>query len=219
MPLQNRVTPLSTIEAVESRGLVMGNRGCLHDQDRRLRSQGWRTKSWIICRLAWRNARRRPMTPGTWTELFFLDEAVALAAGHRPCGYCRRADYRRVLACWASGTGWDQARPPRQPDIDARLHADRLEDRRRQRRHDAKLDRLPDGCFVLLPDDPVPGLVLGASLLPWSHAGYGRPLRRPPGITVSVVTPASTVAALAAGYVPSYHPSSIQGSDPTRLPG
>ncbi|NIA68441.1 hypothetical protein HBA54_07530 [Pelagibius litoralis] len=209
MPLQNRVTPFSTIQAVDSRGLVMGNRGCLHGDERDLRSQRWRTKSWIVCRLAWKGVRRRLMKPGSWTELFFLDEAVALAAGHRPCGYCRRGDYRRFLDCWAAGTGWRPARPPRQPDVDARLHADRVDGQRRQRHHDAALDSLPDGCFVLLPDDPAPWLVQGAGLHPWSHAGYGPPVRRPRGITVRVVTPASTVAAIAAGYTPLVHPSAF----------
>lgn len=214
MPLQNRVTPFSTIEAVDSRGLVMGNRGCLHGNDRALRSQGWRTKSWIICRLAWKDVRRRLMKPGSWTELFFLDEAVALAAGHRPCGYCRREDYRKFLDCWAAGTGWPPARPPRQPDVDARLHADRVDGQRRQRHHSARLDSLPDGCFVLLPDDttpsgPTPWLVQGSQLHPWSHSGYGPPRRRLAGVSVCVITPASTVAALAAGYVPIVHPSIV----------
>ena len=214
MPLQNRVTPLSTIDAVDSRGLVMGNRGCLHGNSRRLRSQGWRTKSWIICRLTWKGARRQLMKPGSWTELFVLDEAVALAAGHRPCGYCRRDDYRNFLACWAAGTGWTLERAPRQPDFDARLHADRLDPQRRQRHHDARLDHLPDGCFVLLPDDPTPWLVYGSALYPWSHAGYGPPRRRPTGITVSVITPVSTVAALAAGYAPNVHPSALPSGNP-----
>jgi hypothetical protein len=213
MPLQNRVTPFSTIEAVDSRGLFMGNRGCLHGNHRELRTQRWRTKSWIICRLAWKGARRQLMTPRSWTELFFLDEAVALAAGHRPCGYCRRDDYRKFLACWASGTGWSLARPPRQPDIDARLHADRVDRLGRQRHHDAKLDRLQDGCFVLLPNNPTPWLVHGARLYPWSHVGYDLPIHRPAGIMVSVVTPASTVAALAAGYVPIVHPSIFRSGD------
>ena len=210
MPLQNRVTPFSAIEAVDSRGLVMGNRGCLHGDDRELRSQRWRTRSWIVCRLAWKSRRRRLMTPGSWTELFFLDEAVALAAGHRPCGYCRRDDYRAFLACWAAGIGWNLARPPRQPDVDASLHADRVDRQGRQRHHDARLDRLPDGCFVRLPDDSTPWLVHGARLHPWSHAGYGPPVRRPAGITLCVITPAATVAALAAGYTPILHPSTAQ---------
>ncbi len=214
MPLQNRVTPFSTIKAVACRGLVMGNRGCLHDSNRALRSQGWRTKSWIICRLDWKGRRRTLMTPRTWTELFFLDEAVALAAGHRPCGYCRRDDYRKFLACWAAGTGWSPERPPRQPDVDARLHADRIGRQGRQRHHDAKLNRLRDGCFVLLSDDPAPWLVQGSQLYPWSHAGYGLPIQRPAGITVSVITPASTVSALAAGYAPLVHPSAAQSDSP-----
>lgn len=210
MPLKNRVTPFSTIEAVESRGLVMGNRGCLHDNDRVLRTQRWRTKSWIICRLAWKDTRRKLMTPGSWTELFFLDEAVAFAAGHRPCGYCRRDDYRMFLTCWASGTDWNLARPPRQPDVDARLHADRVDQQGRQLHHYARLDCLPDGCFVLLPNDPTPWLIHGPQLHPWSHTGYGLPMDRPAGCTVSVVTPASTVAAFAAGYIPIVHPSILE---------
>lgn len=214
MPLQNRVTPFSTIEAVESRGLVMGNRGCLHDENRKLRTQRWRTKSWIICRLAWKGARRQLMTPRSWTELFFLDEAVALAAGHRPCGYCRREDYRHFLACWAAGTGWDLTRPPRQPDLDARLHAERVDRQGRQRHHDARLVDLPDGCFVRLPDDAMAWLVRGAELYPWTHAGYGPPVGRPDGLTVSVMTPASTVAAIATGYAPFVHPSIARSSEP-----
>ncbi len=214
MPLQNRVTPFSTIEAVACRGLVMGNRGCLHDENRQLRSQGWRTKSWIICRLAWKNARRQLMTPRSWTELFFLDEAVALAAGHRPCGYCRREDYRRFLDCWAVGTGWSQARPVRQPDLDAKLHGERVDRQGHQRHHDAALDQVPDGCFVLLPKDPTPWLVQGENLFPWAHAGYGRPVRRPAGVMASVMTPASTRAALDAGYTPIVHPSAKHPASP-----
>lgn len=209
MPLQNRVTPFSTIEATTARGLVMGNRGCLHDDCRQLRSQRWRTKSWIICRLEWKGVRRQVMTPRTWTELFFLDEAVALSAGHRPCGYCRREDYRIFLDCWAAGIGWDLDRPPRQPDVDARLHAERVDRQGRQRHHLAELDSLEDGCFAMLPNDPTAWLVQDAQLYPWSHSGYGPRVPRPAGITVSVLTPLSTRAAMAAGYSPLIHPATL----------
>ena len=111
----------------------------------------------------------------------------------------------------------DLARPPRQPDVDASLHADRVDRQGRQRHHDAPLDRLPDGCFVLLPDDPTPWLVHGTGLYAWTHAGYGRPVGRPAGINVSVITPASTVAALAAGYRPGVHDSVEQGGEAVQV--
>ena len=201
---------MSTIEAVSARGLVMGNRGCLHDEHRELRSQRWRTKSWIICRLSWKGERRQVMKPGSWTELFFLDEAVALAAGHRPCGYCRRDDYREFLSCWASGTGWNLRRSPRQPDIDVALHADRVDPQGGQRTHMTSLDDLPAGCFLRLPNESAPRLVSGGQLYAWSHAGYRTPVRRPMGVEVVVLTPAATVAALRAGYAPIIHPSAAQ---------
>jgi hypothetical protein len=109
MPLQNRVTPWSAIEASPARGLFTGNRGCLVRETGRLASEGWRTKAWICCVLEWRGRRRPVMQPRVWTELFFLDEATALAAGHRPCAYCRRADYNRFMAAWT--LAWPQGRP------------------------------------------------------------------------------------------------------------
>ena len=117
MPLRNRVTPLSAVEAVPARGLFTGNRGVLHDDRRQLVTDRWRTKAWIVCTLTWKGVRRVPMTPRRWTELFFLDEAVALAAGHRPCAYCRRPAFREFLAA----SGFERA-----PALDAALHADRV---------------------------------------------------------------------------------------------
>ena len=113
MPLQNRVTPTGEIVADPGRGLLMGNRGCLHGPDRRLGVARWRSKLWICCVLDWKGVRRDPMPPGRWTALFFLDEATALAAGHRPCAYCRRADF--VLPSPRRGvarTGWRSGRAP-----------------------------------------------------------------------------------------------------------
>ncbi|HEX4703585.1 MAG TPA: hypothetical protein VH352_15765, partial [Pseudonocardiaceae bacterium] len=104
-PLQNRVTPTGEIVADPGRGLLMGNRGCLHGQGRRLGTSRWRSAMWICCVLNWRNVRRDVMPPGRWTALFFLDEATALAAGHRPCGYCRRADHRWFGESWRIGHG------------------------------------------------------------------------------------------------------------------
>src|SRR5205814_3688238 len=152
MPRQNRVTPLGDLIADPARGLVYGNRGCLHDSDGRIRRR-WATRRWIACRLEFRGWRRHPLLQaGKFTELFFLDEATAFAAGHRPCALCRREDYNRFLAL-VNASGADA--------IDAQLHAERIDPATRmQRHHAAQLDELPDGAFVL--DDGKPWLVRGA---------------------------------------------------------
>jgi hypothetical protein len=197
MPLQNRVTPLGDLIADPARGLVYGNRGCLHDAHGRIRRR-YATRRWIACRLAFRGWRRSPLQqPGRFTELFFLDEATAFAAGHRPCALCRRADYDRFLAaCGAPGAD----------AIDARLHAERL-DGAAQRNHAAAVDRLPDGAFVLR--DGAPWLVLGDALLRWTPAGYTTRAPRGSG-AARLITPPTLVAVLRAGWeplVPLLHPS------------
>src|SRR5437870_12100577 len=146
MPLQNRVTPLGELIADPARGLVYGNRGCLHDAQGRIRRR-WATKRWIACRLEFRGWRRHPLLqPGRFTELFFLDEATAFAAGHRPCALCRREDYNAFLTLVGASSA---------DEVDARLHEERLEPgTRAQRRHPAALDELPDGSFVLHDGDP-----------------------------------------------------------------
>jgi hypothetical protein len=208
MPLQNRVTPTGEIIADAARGTLLGNRGILHDLERRLGAARWRHPHWICCRLAFKGRRRRPMTPGRYTELFFLDEATALAAGHRPCCECRREDFRAFQAAWRRAFASSDASAPA---IDRVLHAARVESRsRRQIRFEAALDDLPDGAFVLLGDDPsTPLLILGAHLLPWRPSGYGRPRPRP-YTTGVVLTPRPTVAALRAGYAPALHRSATQ---------
>ncbi|OLS51250.1 hypothetical protein [Rhodovulum sulfidophilum] len=195
-PRQNRVTPLGEILADPARGLFMGNRGCLHDAEGRLGRARWRHKAWICCLTEFRGHHRPIMAPGRYTELFFLDEAVALAAGHRPCAACRRADFRRFAKDFGATTA---------TRLDALLHAARIcPVSGRQRHHTAPAAALPDGCFVLLEEDP--HLILGAAAPPWQPAGYGAPRARPAG-RVTVLTPAPTVAALAAGYRPVLHPS------------
>lgn len=205
MPLQNRVTPLGDLIAHPDRGLVYGNRGCLHDAHRQIRRYQ-STRRWIACRLEFRG-RRRPqlMAPGRYTELFFLDESTALAAGHRPCAECRRADYNRLLEVWTElhpdQVGADA--------IDVQLDAERLLPGSRTRRlHDARLERLPDGAFIR--HDGAPCLVLGDRLLPWSAGGYGPAQRRPRRGPATLITPPSLLALLHAGWsplVPLVHPS------------
>jgi hypothetical protein len=206
--LQNRVAPSGDIVADPARGLFTGNRGILHDERRRLGGARWRHKAWIICLLEYKGWRRTVMSPRRWTELFFLDEAVALAAGHRPCALCRRDAYRAYVTAWAAGNGWPGPALPHAPDIDRIAHRDRIEARpRRQRTHEAPLAGLPDGCFVQLGAAKGALLVLGRHLLPWTFAGYGAPQRRPRHAIATVLTPRSTVAALAAGYRPRLHPT------------
>jgi hypothetical protein len=206
MPLQNRVTPLGELVAVPERGLVYGNRGCLHDETGRIRRR-YDGKRWIACRLRFRGWHRSPLLqPGRFTELFFLDEATAFAAGHRPCALCRREDYDAFVAIWSSL----HPGPAGADAIDARLHAERVEPgTRAQRRHEAALDELPDGAFVLR--DGRPALVLGPDLLTWTPAGYEAPRPRPTGRAV-LLTPPSLVEVLRAGWrgaVPLLHPSAL----------
>ena len=209
MPLQNRVTPTGEIVADPGRGLLTGNRGCLHTPDGRLGVSRWRSKLWICCTLDWRGRRRDPMPPGRWTMLFFLDEATALAAGHRPCAYCRRADYVAFAEAWGRAAGLE--RRPKAVEMDARLHGERVDSRfRRQLTRAAPVTDLPDG--VIVRHRGTVGLVSGDRLLPWSFAGYGSPVPLPDRGDVEVLTPPAIVGAIRAGYRPATHPSARPSS-------
>jgi hypothetical protein len=202
MPLQNRVDPFGELRAVSGRGLLFGNRGGrIHRDDRTLSRRRWTSRAWICCRLAFKGRHREVWGRG-YTELFFLDEATALAAGHRPCFECRRADALAFAAAWARVQGLKAA--PRAGEMDVVLHAQRLEGRHK-RRHRAALDALPDGAMIAENDQSF--AVRGAALLPWTPAGYGPPRPRPRGGEVDLLTPPATVAVLAAGYRPQWHPS------------
>ena len=194
MPFQNRVTPLGELIAVPERGLVYGNRGRLHDEAGNIR-RPWQVKRWISCRLEFRGRHRPggPMAPNRYTGLVFLDDATALAAGHRPCAECRNADYRSFLAL-TGAAGADT--------LDERLHAER------GRLHESALDDLPDGAFVAL--DGEPWLLVGLELLRWTPGGYSERRPRLSG-GVSVVTPPTSLRVLASGWrgtEPLVHPSS-----------
>lgn len=204
VPRRNRVTPLGEIIAHPARGHVFGNRGCLHDDEGRIRRRH-AGRLWISCRLSFKGRHRGLMQPGRYTELFFLDEATALAAGHRPCAECRREDYDCFVATWPGGlTGRSRAAA-----INDQLHAERLTDAGTQRHHDAALDELPDGAVVLR--DGTPWLVRADELLHWTPAGYTDAVSRPAGTRAVVVTPPSLVAVLQHGWrpsaVPLVHPS------------
>jgi hypothetical protein len=183
-PLRNRVDPLGQLVAAPERGLVYGNRGCLHDPSGRV-VRRWATRRWIACRLQFRGWHRSPVPiPGKYTGLFFLDDATALAAGHRPCALCRREDYDRLREALALG-GADA--------IDVQLHAERLGPRA-----SAEAASLPDGAFVLC--DGAPHVVWAGRVRRWSFAGYGPP--RAVAGRLEVITPASLVAVLRAGWEP-----------------
>lgn len=192
------MTPFGEILAIEQRGMFLGNRGNIH-RDRTI-VRPWQVRRWITCALAYQGWRAPRWEPGRWTPLFFWDEAVALAAGHRPCALCRRADYAAWLDAWVRAFGVR----PGADEMDRRLHDDRVEDRR-QRRHPAAWRDLPAGTFVALGE--APALVLDDRLVPWSPAGYGEAIDRPFRGDAAVLTPRSTVAVLGSGYRPVIHPS------------
>jgi hypothetical protein len=191
----------------------MGNRGVLHDAEGRIR-RAWQLKRWIVCVLEFRGRKRQVMTPGRYTELFFLDEATALAAGHRPCAECRHARFLDFCNAWGTAhPSKDELPRPTAMMIDDRLHSERLaSDRseRSKRSFVAALDELPDGVFVTVAAwGEQAYLVRGDRLLSWSPGGYCERRLRPKGDEVRVLTPESTVRALRAGYAPEIHPSAV----------
>jgi hypothetical protein len=201
MPLRNRVTPFGEILALPGRGTLMGNRGVLHDGQRTIVRDS-QVRRWIACRLEFRGRQRTIMTPGSWTELFFLDEAAAFAAGHRPCAECRHADYVRFQKAWRRV--YPNTRPLADI-IDAHLHQERRLGPWQKRTYTADLETLPDGTYIKLDDQP--WLVLGQRLLLWSADAYQDRRPRPPTGAVDVLTPPTIVAVLHAGYAAAVHPS------------
>jgi hypothetical protein len=202
MPLQNRVTPAGEIIATPEHGLFTGNRGIIHDPaTKTLLRKRWSSPAWLTCVIEFRGRRRDVMARRSWTELFFLDEATALAAGHRPCFYCRREDANRFRAAWEQG---NHAADVLARDIDAVLHRERL-DHGRKRLHllPMPLDRMPDGAMVQAGADSF--LIARGRALHWSAAGYRGPAAPPENPLL--LTPPSTLRALAAGYRPVLHPS------------
>ena len=212
MPLQNRVDPLGRIFANKSRGLFTGNCGIIHDPaTRTLLKRRWTTRAWIICVCDYKDRSPRDVMgyqrgdrPG-WTELFFLDEATALAAGHRPCFFCRREPAKRYAGHFADVFGISD---PKVAEMDARLHAERLASGGRavSIEKDA-LGDLPDGAMIR--DGEGCRAILKGHALPWSFAGYGEPVpfARLAGMAFQLVTPATTTAILKAGYRPVWHSS------------
>jgi len=210
MPLQNRVTPLGEIIATPHRGTFTGNRGIIHDPaTRTLLKRRWTSRAWLTCVCEFRGRRRVVMGGRSWTELFFLDEATAFAAGHRPCFFCRRDDANRFRAAWEAGNRVSKLRAD---DIDVVLHRERLEGRRK-RLHPlpVPLLQLPDGAMVQAGEQSL--MIAKQKALAWSPAGYrepewaSEPALKAANERAMLLTPPSTLRAFAAGYEPVLHQS------------
>jgi hypothetical protein len=203
MPLQNRVTPTGDIIATPHRGMFTGNRGIIHDPATKTLTRRWAGKAWLTCVCEFRGRRRKVMGGRSWTELFFLDEATALSAGHRPCFFCRRDDANRFRAAWEKGNGVTDVLAP---EMDAVLHRERL-DGRKKRLHPlpAPLDKLPDGAMLQQGTENY--LIVRGRTWQWSPAGYreAQNLLR----DAMLLTPPSTLRALSAGYRPVLHGSAM----------
>jgi hypothetical protein len=201
VPLPNRVDPFGELFATSARGTMFGNRGGrIHTKDQKLTKRRWASRQWICCVLSFKN-RQRDVWGRYYTELFFLDEVTALAAGHRPCFECRRRDAEAFAAKWQDV--FKLPRRPRADEMDLALHTERL-DGRAKRVHRRKADDLPDGAMIALEEGGF--AVRASSLLRWTPQGYPSRIRRPAGM-VDVLTPPAILAVLAAGYRPQWHPS------------
>jgi hypothetical protein len=199
MPLENRVTPFGDLIATPARGTLMGNRGGrIHDAHRKLTSRRWASRQWICCVLDFKS-RHRKVWGDSSTELFFLDEVTALAAGHRPCFECRRKDAETFAILFSGKKERASA-----PAMDVVLHAERM-DGKAKRRHRVAIDGLPDGTMIALDGEAF--ALRGKHLLRWTPKGYMETKRRPRGIKADVLTPPSMVAVLKAGYAPLWHSS------------
>jgi hypothetical protein len=212
MPRQNRITPWGELIATPERGTFMGNRGVLHDEQGQIK-RPWQVKRWLVCVLEFRGRKRTVMTPNRYTELFFLDEATAFAAGHRPCAECRRERFNAFQAAWQTAHGLPSL--PTADEMDKQLHAERLGPNRSKRTFPAELKELPNGVFIQQHSDrgEIACLVWNNLLLEWTPGGYAALRVRPKKAKVEVLTPRSTVEVIRAGYVPEVHPSGIAGRD------
>lgn len=205
MPLRNRVTPWGEIVAVSARGAMMGNRGgAIHNESHEI-VRPYASRRWIACVLEFKGRHRIVMSPNRYTELFFLDEAVALAAGHRPCAECRRERFNAFKAAWARAHDIPISDRVFADPIDLELHPARIDRQRGKVTYHAPLESLPDGSFIRMTNDSY--LVCGDFIYRWTFAGYQEKRRRPNDATVEILTPEPIVRCLLHGYRPQVHPS------------
>jgi hypothetical protein len=192
--------------AVRDRGSLMGNRGILHDAENRI-VRNWAHKSWVACLLAYKEIKRpKPFSPGNYSELFFLDEATAFAAGHRPCTYCQRKRSNEFKSAWlAVNVPVEQHREFSMKALDATLHGERAAKGGAKVTYEAEASALPNGA--MFEHGGVAYLVNRGLFLPWSFQGYGKPAAIPSGTIVKVLTPRSIVAAFRNAFTPTVHAS------------
>jgi len=201
MPLQNRVDPFGELFVTPARGLFMGNRGGrFHTDAQTLTSRRWVSRQWICCVTEFKQ-RKRQVWGRFYTELFFLDEPTALAAGHRPCFECRRKDAEAFAEYWRQAQSLTGR--PSAAGMDEVLQRERLSGKTK-RRHRGSVDDLPDGAFIAL--DGAAFAVHGDALLRWTAAGYEERAPRSRGFVVDVLTPPAILDVLRAGYRPHWHP-------------
>lgn len=210
-PRRNRVNPFAAFEAVTAKGLFLGNRGDIHAADGGPSNRGWAVKAWICCTLSPKSGNRIAFDrKGTYYPLFFLDEATAFAAGHRPCAMCRHRDYQRFKDHWHLARNIDAGEFTAAAEIDRVLHMSRLDLKKQQRRFQARLGDLPDGAMVIFPDRPGEArLVWQGGTWCWSHAGYDDSRPAAADMDVMVLTPAPLLEVFRAGYRPVVHPSAL----------
>ena len=203
MPLQNRVDPWGNLIAVEARGAWMGNRGILHDAQQQIIAP-WKHKAWVTCQLEFQGRRRTIFSPNNYSELFFLDEATAFSAGHRPCAECRRARYKAFKEAWCAANGVELSTPIAQ--IDKQLHAERAARGGGKITFTLDFERVPDGAFI---DGNGHALLKWRTVLKrWSPTGYENAHATfDPQESVTVLTPQSIVRLYAAGFSPQVHAS------------
>lgn len=208
MPLQSRVDPWGRLVAVTERGHWLGNRGCLVDDQRNI-VRPWRLKAWITCELEYKGKKRRVFSPGTWTELFFLDEAAAFAAGHRPCAFCRRSRYTEFKSAWLTANAGRVPSNPPIVEIDHVLHAERIGPGGAKKTFQMIYGDVPVGTFIELHG--AAHVVSASGLARWSFRGY-EPAEAPASHqNVSVLTPLSVVRMFSAGFRPQLHQSAGRG--------
>ncbi|GAA3980376.1 hypothetical protein [Mucilaginibacter dorajii] len=199
MPLQNRVDPKGNIISTPARGAWLGNRGVIHNAQQQI-VRPFKVKAWIICALQFRGRHREVMMPDRWTELFFLDEATAFSAGHRPCFQCRYQDHQRFKTAWLNGNpeyGFTHKTPI--SEIDKIIHAERIAKGKKVTFED-QIQNLPTGSFIEINGEPY--LVTDKQIYHWTPFGYQDALQLPENETVTVLTPRSIVKAFGAGYMP-----------------
>jgi hypothetical protein len=198
--LQNRVDPFGNIIMTSARGSWMGNRGVIHNAQKQI-VKAFKHKAWIICRLEFKGRKRAVMTPNRWTELFFLDEATAFAAGHRPCFECRREDAKRFKSHWIKGNpsyNFNTTTPIMR--IDEIIHMERIDRQNNKVTYQVSHSEIPDGTFVEIDREPY--LFAYGRVHRWTPFGYGDDIAMPGDSLITILTPRSIVNSFRAGYVP-----------------